>query len=90
MKKEFAVFDPTTGLYTHVPTESEAIDLFTSRALAFALGYFSNVPYMNVTTNDDGTEQWATPDGTSMSQPFVKLRERVVAIANPTTVASLP
>lgn len=90
MRTEYAVFDPLTGSHTHVTTEDDAVVLFAERVLAFAMPYFSNTPYMKVITNDDGTEQWATPDGTVVKSPKERIHDAVKAILQPTNVSVLP
>lgn len=62
-KKIYAVSDPMHGIMHFVATEQEAKDKFFELMINFAMPYFGSHPYVEITTNDDGTDTWRNIEG---------------------------
>lgn len=85
-KKSYAISDPMHGMMHFVETEQEAKDKFFELLFNFALPYFGEHPYVEITTNEDGTDTWKNVDGNeitnvmpegTMEERFAQLRSQV-------------
>ena len=67
--RRYAVFDCTTGEYTRVATQDEALQLFWSRVVEVARTHFHGTAYVTVQQNEDGTETWINDAGHEIDRP---------------------
>lgn len=66
---QYAVLDPSTGIYTKLSSPEAALDAAATVAVDFFLRHTHGQPFAKIDVADDGTETWASLDGVPMLSP---------------------
>lgn len=69
---KYGVFNPLNGETTLLNSKDEAMQLFWTRMLQFALPHFHNTPYVTIIQNEDGSETWQNINGQEMDKPLTE------------------
>jgi hypothetical protein len=69
MTKQYAVLNPKDGSYQRFDTIDEVVKAAVDVAFAFYLDHTHNMPFADITVNEDGSETWHSLDGTELLSP---------------------
>jgi hypothetical protein len=89
--KKYAVSDPRHGVVHFCETEQIAKERFFQLLFDFAMPYFGAHPYVEITTNDDGSETWRNIEGDEIENvlPRGAIEERFADLRNHVRVMSV-
>ena len=69
MTKKYAVLNPADGTYQKFDTLEDAVSAGVEIAFNFYLLHTHNQPFVNITTNEDGSETWHSLGGNEILSP---------------------